>query len=517
MEAIDKPTAYLLCQLLHEYGVERIVVSPGSRCAPLVVVLERSGLFDMKVVIDERSAAFVALGMSLATRKPVALVCTSGSAMLNYGPALAEAYYRQVPLIAITADRPARWIDQHDSQTIRQAHALDAVTRGCTDIEDTSLPEALSFANRRLNEILSAAIALPKGPVHINMQFDAPLTPTCAEAPQSYAKKINIRHSGYSSFEEIIESIPSDSKVLVVAGDMAPDERVVRALAKPCLMLYAEAQSNLSHLCGVVPDRFEPAAVPDIAVSIGGPLVSASVKNYLRGLSGLRHISVGTYDCAHDTFGCLTDSVSADVADFLEALTQRLVTSVDRQLPATGDLTQKSFFDRLAAAFCGADFHFSNGMAIRYAQSMRLTGRVFCNRGVSGIEGATSTAIGSAVASGIPTVLISGDMSAAYDIAALAIRDIPASFRMMVLDNGGGDIFRMVSTTRKLPECETYFSAAPRLPLKELAHAYGFNYFEACLDDEVPLEFVTDNTAPAILRLAIPAGHSYTYMKSKKI
>ncbi len=517
MASIDKPTAHLLCQQLHERGIERIVVSPGSRCAPLVVVLDRSGYFDMKVVIDERTAAFVALGMSLASGKPVALVCTSGSAMLNYGPALAEAYYRQVPLIAITADRPARWIDQHDSQTIRQPHALDAVTRRSIDIEDTSAPDALRFANRRINEVLAAATGMPKGPVHINMQFDAPLTPVCEEEPETYARTIDIRQQGYAPFDDVIESIAPDSRVLVVAGDMAPDERLERILARPKWTLYAETQSNLSHLMPETPHAFDTAAMkqPDIVVSIGGPIVSASMKNYLRGLEGLRHISLGAYDTAHDTFGCLIDSLIVDAADFFEALAKRLddikeqFTKVEQQ--------KESFFDRLVKAFPGADFHFSNGMAIRYAQSVRPTGRVYCNRGVSGIEGATSTAIGSAIASGKTTVLVSGDMSASYDIGAMAVHDIPASFRMVVLDNDGGDIFRMVSTTRRLPECEKYFTVTPRLPLEGLAKAYGFAYFEARLDDDVPEEFVRNTDAPAILRLVIPAGHSYTFMKTKQI
>ena len=177
METIDKPTAHLLAGLLKARGVRHIVVSPGSRCAPLTVVFARSGHFELHPVIDERTAAFVALGMSLATDTPVVALCTSGSALLNYAPALSEAYYRRVPVIAVTADRPAAMIDQRDSQTVRQPHALDAVVRKCVDIPDEHSETALQMASRLINDALIAATGHIPGPVHINMQFEMLLRP----------------------------------------------------------------------------------------------------------------------------------------------------------------------------------------------------------------------------------------------------------------------------------------------------------------------------------------------------
>ena len=133
-ETIDNDVCRMLASLAAAYGVRHVVVSPGTRSAPLAVTFHRAERFCMHTVIDERCAAFMALGMALKTDSPVLMICTSGSALMNYGPALAEAYYRRVPLIAITADRPARWIDQLDSQTMRQAGALAAVVRKSVDI-----------------------------------------------------------------------------------------------------------------------------------------------------------------------------------------------------------------------------------------------------------------------------------------------------------------------------------------------------------------------------------------------
>ena len=128
-EFVAKQTCTIVADLLHAWGVEDVVLSPGSRNAPLIMSIVRSGRFRTHVVIDERSAAFIALGMSLASERPVAAVCTSGTALLNYAPAVAEAYYRRVPLIAVSADRPLRWIDQDDSRTIRQAGCLGNIVR----------------------------------------------------------------------------------------------------------------------------------------------------------------------------------------------------------------------------------------------------------------------------------------------------------------------------------------------------------------------------------------------------
>ncbi len=515
MESIDKPTVQLLAGLLKAYGVRRAVVSPGSRCAPVTVALSRSGDFALQTVIDERSAAFVGLGMALATGEPVALVCTSGTAPLNYAPALAEAYYRRVPLIAVTADRPADLVDQRDSQTIRQAHALDAVVRHSVDIADERSPRYLRLANRLMNEVIAAAVGRIPGPVHINMQLDAPLTPLAEVTVPAECRRIFAETpvAGYD-FAAVLAGIEPSARVLVVAGDLAPDpclNDVLHRLARDGkAVVFAEAQSNLRGFISDFPKglSFDTREKPDIVVSIGGSLVSGRLKAWLRRQHGIRHISVGADDCLVDTFFALDTALDCEPAAFFEALDGHLapqtafVAAWRQALAAAPRTGVAAELQRLVDAMPGADFHFSNGSSVRYAQLLDFpaAARVECNRGVSGIDGSTSTAIGYAMASERPVLFVSGDMSASYDLAAFALRGVPDSFKMVVLDNGGGDIFRAVGTTRDLAECESFFVAPPRFPLEALAAAYGFAYYT-----EIDT-FVKHTGSPAVLHLKVAAG-----------
>lgn len=508
-ETIDKPGALLAVELLHAYGIRHAVVSPGSRCAPLTVAMHRSGYFDLHVVIDERSAAFVGLGMALATGRTVALVCTSGSAVLNYAPALAEALYRKVPLVAISADRPMEMIDQRDSQTIRQAGALDAVVRRSIDIADVSDPRYLRYANRLMNEVLTAATTPIPGPVHINLQFDAPLTPMANFRVPEAAHKITLAATRHEPEAEIGSLVRPSDKVMIVAGGNNPDERLRRVLERLSetrkAVVIAEAQSNLHGFIQSPELESASPSAPDVLITLGGSIISAKLKSYLRGCRNLHHISLGADDNFNDTFFALETCIDCEPAAFLELLDDSLESNVDfcsswqsstRRTPSCDAL--QNIIDMLH----GYDVHFSNGSAARYAQLLHYPAscRVECNRGVSGIEGATSTAIGYAMVSDRPVVLVTGDMSAAYDIAAFSLRGIPDSFRIVVLDNDGGDIFRAVATTRSLPEREEFFATRPNLPLEDLCRAYGFAYFT---DAD---KFCAYQGSPAVLRLAVPQG-----------
>lgn len=513
METIDKPTAHLLAGLLKARGVRHIVVSPGSRCAPLTVVFARSGHFELHPVIDERTAAFVALGMSLATDTPVVALCTSGSALLNYAPALSEAYYRRVPVIAVTADRPAAMIDQRDSQTVRQPHALDAVVRKCVDIPDEHSETALQMASRLINDALIAATGHIPGPVHINMQFEMPLTPETPVAPAISCRSICVHRSAPAcDFAPVIESIPAGCNVLVALGGMHVGSDEAALLRSLPLAVYAEAQSNVA-IPNYGIDNFAGLPPVDVLVTAGGAIISDSFKRWLRQTPSLRHISLGFDDNCIDTYGALTDIVECRPTDFLKALAQAGVSSpafigswrnaLDAFKARDARNTVWELIETLAHNVGPeAVVHVSNGMAARYAQKVDfLPGqRIEMNRGVSGIEGATSTAVGDAIVNGRrPTLLISGDMSAAYDISALSIEWLPDNFRMVVLDNDGGDIFRTVRTTAQLPERERFFTMPPKLPLSELAAAYGLKYFTS------PDEFMKCGTK-SLLHVKVTQG-----------
>lgn len=508
MESIDKPTVHILASLLHDAGVRDIVVSSGTRCAPLTVAFSRSGLFTLHPVVDERTAAFVGLGMALATDRPVALVCTSGSAPLNYAPALSEAYYRRVPLIAISADRPRRWLGQREGQTIRQAGCLDAVVRCSVDLPpDDGTRESLVRATEDIGRALAAATGIIEGPAHINVQIDTPIISFTEQTPRSVSHEFAtpVLMSDVSPFASL--GLPQSPRTLIVAGGvrLSDDERshLSRIALDGNAVVVAEVQTNIPE--AVRPAEFDrdmkDAPVPDVVGIIGGDFVSGRFKQWLRSVAPQVRffISCTPEDGEVATFGRIDANIPCDTAAFAEFLNgiadseyRRSWESFIERIPKV-EAPVIDILQTLADRFPAGDLHIGNGSAIRYAQHLRLQPDVTveCNRGVSGIDGCTSTAVGSAMVSRRPTLFVSGDMSAAYDIGALAVDGIPPTFRMAVIDNRGGDIFRNIPTTRTLDELEQFFAMPPRFPLRQLAEAYGFAYFE-CSDaaDKAIAEFM---------------------------
>lgn len=532
-ETIDNDVCRMLATLAAAYGVRHVVVSPGTRSAPLAVTFHRAERFCMHTVIDERCAAFIALGMALKTDSPVLLICTSGSALMNYGPALAEAYYRRVPLIAITADRPARWIDQLDSQTMRQPGALGAVVRKWVDIPVAADTDAALFtkANLEVCDAFDAALGSRRGPVHINVQLDIPLTPMTDKEPVKKATLIKtIRPQGSpDDFYDIIGKI-RDKKIIIVCGDTTPGERIaLNNIDLHGIPLLTEVQANIDHSYSVGTfDRLLKTSCadglePEIVIAMGGSIVSARLKQWLRTLANIEVYTLGYTDNSIDTYGSLSTRVECDPRPFLQALataiTESEYTYKWRLFAEESQRKNREFVNanpitvaiaKIAARFRG-DIHIGNGSAIRYAQMMQWHGPVYCNRGISGIDGCTSTALGYALGGNAPTLLITGDMSAAYDIGALGAAEPPRGFRIVVLDNDGGDIFRNISATGGLPELERYFTVPPRLPLRQLADAYGYRYLEYDSSrpvDSVIEEFLNPDGTPAIMRLKIQKEYS---------
>lgn len=529
IEKIANPVCRLLAQLSADYGVGHVVVSPGTRSAPLVLAFHREHCFTLHTVIDERAAAFAALGMALETGAPVVLICTSGSALLNYAPALSEAFYRRVPIIAISADRPARWIDQNDSQTIRQAGALSAVVRASVDIPVAAATDNQLFdlANLQLNDAFAIALAERTcGPVHINVQCDVPLTATTDDAPRFIGRKIEIAEPEANNVPEVLLQRLRGRRVLMVCGGLTRSQQVeVARFNFGNIPVLTEAQTNL-HGANCIPigriDRFlaaEGAALaPDIVLTVGGSLVSARLKAWLRLMPSLEHISLGYDDNAVDTFGKLVMRVPVNLASFenigsaevTDAYLKKWQDFFNSHIPQTAQFVASNallkMLKEISVRTAGSVVHISNGSTARYAQLFDWSGaEVQCNRGVSGIDGCTSTAVGASAVAGRPVLLITGDMSAAYDIGALGAVGAGADFKMIVLDNGGGDIFRNIKATGHLPELERFFVAPPRFPLEKLAAAYGYDYFQTdcCADSDAVVRFMAHGASPAILHIKI--------------
>lgn len=534
-----------LVDLLEAHGVKHVVASPGSRNAPLLIALSASEL-DVKMVTDERTAAFVALGIASISMQAVAIVCTSGTALLNYAPAVAEAYYRRLPLIVVSADRPMEWIGQDDSQTIVQPGALTNYVKRSYDIPVGNAKDNLWFANRVINDALLEATNGRKGPVHINIQLGEPLGELTDDPsePQRIVRLLEPAPSmPVAQVRELGRSIASPCRVMIVCGFLPPDKTLNRALNRladlPNVIVLTETIANLhgnafignidATLAGIKLDALAEMR-PDVVISTGGAIVSRHIKQFIRNTPVREHWHVGRIDDTVDCFRSLTLRVEMEPATFFAQLASamqphrqpsdyahRWTIARDRAISLTQAYCAKSPWSDLRAFATlmpliprGWNLQLSNGTSIRYAQ---LFGnytyhRCDCNRGVSGIDGCTSTAIGASLAyrNGV-TLLITGDMSALYDIGALGIANIPARFKMIVLNNEGGGIFRFISSTKQLPMREEMFCVPQSPSWQSLAEGFGLKYFEA--DDEQQLrktfkDFANEYSAPAILLIKTP-------------
>ncbi len=546
-----KRTARHLIDILAFHGVRRAVLSPGSRNTPLIMAFERHPQISTVVAVDERTAAFAALGMSMADGgAPVALCCTSGTAPLNYAPALAEAYYRGLPLIAVTADRPEEWIDQDDSQTIRQAGIFDNFVKTTVDLPvESDDPNRIWMTDRLVNEAVIAALSPRRGPVQINVRLDAPLADEAEVEPEDIRHITRSHTVADASAPEGLRAVfAPDSKILIVAGFMQPgyDDRALKQLARhPNVVIMREAQSNLLHISPSIGNIDATLAAtsktertdyaPDVVITLGGSLLSRYVKTWLRGLPHLKHICVSDFHRVVDPFRRLAGTV--------DSLSQ-LVDMIDQNGDSTADfkrfwLEKSAVAGRRAVGYAdespwsdfkamelimrslpaGVNLQVSNGTAIRYVQLFDYDGcrSVQCNRGVSGIDGCTSTAIGAAYVSPEPTVLITGDMSCAYDIGALALNFIKPDFSIIVLNNGGGGIFRFIPSTASLPELERCFVADVRLPLRQLAAGYGFRYLEADTPESLAgalSQMMHRDGRPVILNVRTPGDVSAEVLRN---
>ncbi len=538
--------------LLAANGVKKIFLSPGSRNAPLAVAAFRQEGVDVSVVIDERSAAFMALGYSLIASEPVAIVCTSGSAPLNYAPAVAEAFYHKLPLIVVTADRPMEWIDQDDSQTINQQGIYGSLVKKWYDIPATDSPATLAYAERAVNDALIEATSGRRAPVHINIRVGEPVCPM-GEVEPSLPKPIELiaprPDLTTAEAREIGRRIASPRRVMIVAGFGNPDRRLNTALARlsqlPNFIILTETIANLhgklfltsiDTLLSAMTDDERRTMAPDVVITLGGALVSRHIKQYLRSLPDVEHWHVGKSHTTIDCFRHLAMRVEMDppvffmqlasamqphridcnYADRWQIIADRAASSRASYIAKSPWTDLKAFATLLAMIPGNTNLQLSNGTAVRYAQLLApfRHHRCDCNRGVSGIDGCTSTAIGAAMAyRRRPTLLVSGDMSAQYDVGALISACLAPDFRMAVVCNSGGAIFRFVTTTATLPEREEGFAAGwLDMPLRQLADAYGFDYFEADSEQQLRRVFPAfiDITSgrPALLAIKTPAEES---------
>lgn len=525
---IDTSNVYCrqIVELLKVHGVKTAFCSPGSRNTPLLVAVDACEDISKQVVIDERSAAFQAYGYALVEQSPVAIICTSGTAVLNYAPAVAEAYYSGVPLIVISADRPREWIDQEDSQTIRQFGVLEHIVKGSYDVR--AIPEGTCreyseevcwTVNRTINEAMLKALEGKPGPVHINVQLGEPLGELSEVVPLE-ERSVSLICQAETLPQEAVKVLANDfidSKVMLIAGFCTPDhklDRAVRQIASyPNVIVMVETLANLhdpqplstmidSVLCDMT-EAEKKRMRPDIVISIGGALVSRMLKQYLRDYPPRYHWSIGHSNYFCDCFKSLTHKIEVEPASLIRQLCgvlrklksrmdsdygmkwldyRRRSLSLTREYIARAPWSDIKAFDFLFSHCKFDNLFLSNGTTVRYSQLLPHSCHAeYCNRGVSGIDGSTSTAVGCAWAYNGKTTLLSGDISWLYDSGASSLGSIPFDMRMIVMNNSGGGIFRFVKSTSRLPEetLERYFCVQNLPSVPDIAEAYGIEVMEA--------------------------------------
>lgn len=538
--------AQSIIEILSAKGIVNIIISPGSRNAPLTIGFAQNHNFKCYSIADERCAAFFALGIAQQTKQPTAIVCTSGSALLNYYPAIAEAFYSQIPLIVISADRPQNKIDIGDGQTIRQENVFTNHS-----VFNANLTEDASDENDlKINLAIETAI-IKKGPVHINAPFEEPLYETTEELsvePKITQLDLDIIPKTIANSDEIVSVWNNAKRKLILVGVNEAnviDQQIIQNLASdPSVVVLTETTSNLHHpnfinsidtLITPFDDSDFKEFNPEVLVTFGGMVVSKRIKGFLRKYKPKHHWHIDTLR-AYDTFGALTKHFEMQPNDFFTDLFSKTsftesdyfssINSVykERLEKRKEYLSQINFSDFkvfekvLESLPKNCQLQISNSSAIRYAQLIHIDEsiKVFCNRGTSGIDGSTSTAIGASVGNPKQTVFITGDISFLYDSNALWNSYIPKNFKIIIVNNGGGGIFRILPGHQEKPVFNTYFETSHHLTAEHLAKMYGFSYLKA--SDEESLEngiqeIYDQNDIPVILEVFTPTTENDKVLK----
>ena len=601
---MNNQAVFNIAEICAQHGITDVVLSPGSRSAPLTLAFARHPAYrgKLRVVPDERAAAFIGLGIAQATRRPVVLVCTSGTAGLNYAPAVAEAFFQQIPLLILTADRPPEWIDQLDGQTIRQRNLYGAHAKGTFDFPaDTAHADAKWHAERVINEAINLTLAGPAGPVHVNVPLREPFYPKAGEEV-SYETAVKIIRDDHSNTilppAEILDlrrQLCEAGRVLVVAGQQAENPTLTAALYEFAearhITVVADTIANVGDVPAVRHHDIFLAGLskeqkadlrPDLLITFGQSLISKSLKLFLRDAAPAQHWHLQPTGEVADTFRSLTRIIRVQPAVFFQQLTVYETKDYNR----AGSQTSVSFLslreaqkasqgssailsdsedqgsnpgistepqpevsstpigateasltwqqaDAAATAFLNQFFatkdqpfnefaamrralaslpddtalHLANSMAVRYANILGLpTDRpidVFANRGTSGIDGCNSTAVGAALAQPErPVVLLTGDVAFFYDRNAFWHNYPTPNLRVVLFNNHGGGIFRLIDGPRQQPELEEFFETHQALTAENLCRDFSLRYLPvssfAELEAALPVFFAPESGAAVL-------------------
>ncbi len=541
---------YRMAEIMFRKGIQHVVVSPGSRNAPAIIQFSRHGQLKLTSIVDERSAGFYALGMAIELKQTVALLCTSGSAAINYGPAIAEAYYQKVPLLVITADRPVAWIDQGDGQTIRQPHLFANYVHKSFQIpEHLNTQTDLWYFDRTMNEAIDRTHTPVMGPVHVNIPLDEPLYELEVPGEMPELRLIELAGTTPSIAPErmkaLAETWNASPRKMILVGQMSPKPNLEEALRRlsddPSVIVLTETTSNMSSTfwVGCIDRVIEGLTAqdtnfaPEMLLTFGDAIVSKKIKALLRQMKPRHHwhVSSDASEYYLDTYQSLTLTLPVDSLSFIPTLA-RLARPLDsdyRSLWQQRNLERKLKHQQYYSTIPYSDFrvfglliqhlppdsqvHLANSTPVRYAQLFDYEQPLVfrSNRGTSGIDGCVSTAAGAAAVNPAIATVITGDIGFLYDSNALWNNQLAPNLRIVVINNRGGNIFRVLPGPDKYAEMEPYLETAHSYSARGIALSFGVPYFTASGEEEllkVIPEFYATTGKPGLLEIFTPAALS---------
>jgi 2-succinyl-5-enolpyruvyl-6-hydroxy-3-cyclohexene-1-carboxylate synthase len=483
--------AALLVQHLYDYGMRHAVVCPGSRNAPIIHALVAHGGWELTSVIDERNAGFQALGISLGLGiKPVMVVTTSGTAALNLASAMAEADLMNLPLFAISADRPKEWIGQQDNQAIVQSNIFQPFVRYSAEFLQSKNQDFSWFNAQKLAEAWIASQTPRRGPVHLNIPIAEPFYSPLEQAlPLPKASKIELPIASSHNVTEAKRELLG-KKILVVAGQSLDYHSEIFSAwqSLPQAFVFSERLANLPSMEGWNSEgacmdlELNAAKAPDLVIYFGGPVVSKRMKLFLKRLDvPFWTIGSGFFP---KTYEKIDRYFVADVNEWMAAMLPEKENSsfnsiwMEENIVANEVETwEEQEIYRKIFPFLTADWiHWGNSGVIRYALDLPFTGKKeWGNRGASGIDGSLSTAVGTA-SLGESVDLVIGDISFGYNANGLWQEKGNLPLRIWVINNGGGKIFSSLEGPKRFEEALPYQETPHPFSIQKVAEAFGAEY-----------------------------------------
>lgn len=516
-----------LAELCFLHGITHAIISPGSRSAALSLAFDKHPGITTHVVMDERAAGFIALGIAQQLNKPVVIICTSGSAAYNFAPAVAEAFFQQIPLLVLSADRPPEWIHQHDGQTIYQSGIFGKHVKKSFDFPvDYQHPDSVWFANRIANEAILLSNEAVMGPVHINIPIREPFYPSPTDLFKSgNVRKVTKLPYNVSLCAEdwhwIEDKLESYERIVIAVGQMPAHGSLVESLRKladnfgvvvlgDCISNLPDEDPFIVHQDIFLPFLDKDKFGPDLLITTGKSFISKSLKEFIRSNKQCDHWHIGIGSDMIDTFRHLTLQIPISPIEFFKKLfeefdfqqflkhfqfdndldfqlswksnnlkSRRLLNDYIKTTPDFSDLAiLDAVLDHLPE---NCELHLANSMSVRYVNFLGVPVKgieVFANRGTSGIDGCVSTAIGAALVSSAPVYLIVGDVAFLYDRNGLLLTPLPENLKIIVMNNAGGNIFRIIDGSSGQNELERLFETRHYFNCESAARESQMDYFQ---------------------------------------